>query len=97
MLETELQKSNWRSALRWLTIPACLSTFIAHQIILSKYILPWPYEYEAQAPTLLKLLLWWRNLSLLLALLSFLATLPRRQSITGLAFIALFLLIYGGL
>src|SRR5262245_66547739 len=96
MTKTKPQMSDWRPALRWLTIPACLSTFIAHQIILSKYILPWPYEYKAQMPTLLKLLLWWRNLSLLLALLSSVATLPRWQSITGLVFIALFLLIYGG-
>src|SRR5262245_5445900 len=50
--------------LRWLIIPACLSTFIAHQIILSKYVLP--LHHEAQTPMLLKLLLWWRNLSLFL-------------------------------
>jgi hypothetical protein len=49
-------KSNWRLALRWLIIIACLSTFIAHQIILSKYILPWPYKYKGLMPSLLKFL-----------------------------------------
>jgi hypothetical protein len=95
MSNTESQNSNWRLALRWFVIPACLSTFIAHQIILSKYVLPWPYE--AQMPTLLKLLLWWRNLSLLLVLLSSVASLPKGQSILGLAFIVFFLCVYGGL
>src|SRR5262245_5073855 len=95
MSSTELQKLNRRFALRWLVIPACLSTFIAHQIILSKYILPWPYD--AQMPTLLRLLLWWRNLSFLLMLLSSVASLPRWQSIIGLAFVVLFLFFYGSL
>jgi len=63
--------------LRWLIIPACLSTFIAHQIILSKYVLPLPHE--AQTPMLLKLLLWWRNLSLFLVLLSSVASPVRRS------------------
>ena len=95
MPSKEPQKPNWRLFLRWLIIPARLSTFIAHQIMLSKYIPPWPYE--AQMPKLLKLLLWWRNLSLLLLLLSSVASLPRWQSVLGLVFIVLFLFVYGGL
>jgi hypothetical protein len=95
MSSTELRKSNWRLALRWLIIPACLSTFIAHQIILSNHVLPLPYE--APTPMPLKTLLWWRNLSLLLVLLSSVASLPRWQSIAGFAFIVLFLFFYGGL
>jgi hypothetical protein len=89
------QKLNWRLALRLAIIPACLSTFIAHQIILSKYVLPLPYD--VQTPIVLKILLWWRNLSLLLVLLSSVASLPKWQSIAGLAFIVFFLFFYGGL
>jgi hypothetical protein len=75
MPNIEFQKLNWRLVLRWLIIPVCLSTFAAHQVILSKYILPLPPEVPT--PMLLRFLLWWRNLSLLLALLSSLASLPK--------------------
>jgi len=92
---TRLWISRVRKVAAWLIIPVLASAFIAHQVIISKYILPWPYG--APRPRNLDMLLLWRNGSLLLAVFCVLVSLPRWQSIAGLIGIIMFFYFFGSI
>lgn len=87
--------SRVRKGAAWLTIPVLASAFIAHQAIISKYVLPLPDG--APRPRDLDMLLLWRNWSLLLTVFCVLASLPRWQSIVGLAGIIIFFYFFGNI
>lgn len=90
---TRLWISRVRKTTAWLAIFTLASLFVAEQVLISKYILPWPAGMPR--PRDLDLLLLWRNLSFLLTVFFSLVSLPRWQSIAGIVGIALFLYFFG--
>src|SRR5262249_30755415 len=87
--------SRVRKTTAWLVIFALASLFVAQQVLISKYILPWPAGMPR--PRDLDILLLWRNLSLLLTVFFSLVSLPRWQSIAGIVGIAMFLYFFGAI
>jgi len=83
-----------RSVAAWIIFPALLSMFIAHQQILSPQYccMPLPLNAPTRPPAWI---LYWRNLSLLLAVVAILISLPRWQSLVGIAATILFFYLYG--
>ncbi len=76
--------SRIRSVAPWTTLVAFVSLFAAENILTTKYgARSWPDP--ASRPGFLEWLLFWRNGSLVLALLAGLISLPRWQSWVGLA------------
>ena len=78
----------------WVVILAFLSMFIAHQQILSpKYCcMPWPMDAARRPPAWI---FHWRNYSLVILAVAILVSLPRWQSLAGIAALVLFLFLYG--
>jgi hypothetical protein len=89
----KLWLSRVRTVSAWIVIPAFLSMFIAHQVLKSKYRVMYPDWIEQ--PAGMKLILMWRNYSLLAVVATSLISLPRWQSIVGLISTALFLYLWG--
>ncbi len=85
--------SKVRKTTAWLAIFALASLFVAEQVLISKYLLPWPAGMPR--PKDLELLLLWRNLSFLLTVFFSLLSLPRWQSIVGIVGISMFLYFFG--
>lgn len=82
-----------RTISAWIVIPAFLSMFIAHQCLIRMYRVPYPAWIEQ--PAGMKLILMWRNYSMLAVLAASLISLPRWQSIVGLIGTAIFLYLWG--
>jgi len=68
----------------WIVLPAFVSFYIAQRIMLEKY------PPVQMAPRVPEWVLLWRNVSLIIAVLSGLIALPRWQAIVGLLLTLLF-------
>ena len=83
-IRTKVAKT--RTIVAWVVIPAFLSMFVAEQLLESLNPHrngPWPQSLPR--PSLFSFLLWWRNISLLIAIGSGVISLPRWQALVGLS------------
>jgi hypothetical protein len=86
--------SKMRMIAAWITLPAFVGMFLANELLTSKYpggILP----AGISRPSSFVWLLCWRNWSLYLTALCGLISLPRWQSLLGLAGVIVFLYYFG--
>ncbi len=80
----------------WIVLPAMASVFLADRLLSIYYPIGAVYSPENPRPLMIEWWVGWRNLSILLMLTCSIVSLPRWQSLVGIAGLVLVIMMFGG-